>query len=265
MSDHPHTRETRDFAREIKFLIDASAARVVRDWARARLAADVHGSGPFGDEYDTATLYFDTDGFDVFHRRGSFGRSKYRVRRYGTSDVVFFERKLRTPGRLVKRRTADGIGELARLGRAGADVTWPANWFHQRLQVRRLHPICRVSYRRTARVGESAYGPMRLTIDEGPLAIATSHLAFGTEHGTPIASGQAILELKYVTAVPAVFTQLVEEFGLVATPVSKYRLAVSALDELEAARNQMDTGTSPRRGSGQADPPSSHTTLETLT
>ena len=101
--------EARTSAREIKFLLDASRARAVRDWARTHLTPDLHGAGPFGDEYATSTLYFDTDDFDVFHRRGSFGRSKYRVRRYGASDVVFFERKLRTNGRLVKRRTAAAL------------------------------------------------------------------------------------------------------------------------------------------------------------
>src|SRR4051812_14297537 len=90
MSDHPNTRETRNHSREIKFLLDVPTARAVRDWERAHLQPDFHGGGPFGDEYDTSTLYFDTEELDVYHRRRSYGRSKYRVRRYGASDVVFF-------------------------------------------------------------------------------------------------------------------------------------------------------------------------------
>jgi hypothetical protein len=37
----------------------------------------------------------------VFHRRGSFGRSKYRIRRYGEAQVGFLERKLKTRGLLT--------------------------------------------------------------------------------------------------------------------------------------------------------------------
>ena len=229
MSDHPNTRETRNHSREIKFLIDATTARAVRDWARASLSPDIHGGGPSSDEYQTATLYFDTDDFDVFHRRGSYGRSKYRIRRYGVSDVVFFERKLRTRDLLVKRRTAAGIHELPRLSFIGGDETWPPNWFHQRLQVRNLAPICRVAYHRTARVGLTPYGTMRLTLDDRLIATPTDVLAFGGEAGTPVVPDQTVLELKFRVEMPALFKQLAEKFNLVPQQVSKYRLAVTAL------------------------------------
>ena len=101
----PHSRETRTGASEIKFLIDAPLGVEIAAWARRRLDPDPHGAGPFGDEYRITSLYLDTDRLDVLHARGSFGRSKYRVRRYGASDVVFLERKLRKPGLLHKRRT----------------------------------------------------------------------------------------------------------------------------------------------------------------
>ena len=65
----------------------------LREWARAHLAPDHFGSGPHGDGYTTTSLYFETPGFDVYHRRGSYGRSKFRIRRYGEADIVFLERK----------------------------------------------------------------------------------------------------------------------------------------------------------------------------
>src|SRR5687767_5763312 len=107
-----HTRETRASASEIKFVIDPRLAQRIQDWARRHLDADPHGSGPFSDEYDIASLYFDTPDKDVFNRRRSFARAKYRVRRYGSSDVVFLERKLRRPGLLVKRRTVAPLTTL---------------------------------------------------------------------------------------------------------------------------------------------------------
>ena len=126
-----HTRETRAAACEIKFVIDEGLAPRIREWARTHLQPDPHGHGAFNDEYDISTLYFDTRHFDVFHRQDSFGRAKYRVRRYGSSDEVFFERKLRKPGLLIKRRTRDGIGALPRLVDATVDPGWAANWFHR--------------------------------------------------------------------------------------------------------------------------------------
>src|SRR5215207_2560757 len=100
-----HSRETRARASEIKFLVEPALATDIRSWARANLAPDPHGSGPFGDEYETSSIYFDTDAFDVLRRQGSYGRAKYRVRRYSRGDVVFLERKLRRPRIVAKRRT----------------------------------------------------------------------------------------------------------------------------------------------------------------
>jgi hypothetical protein len=228
MSDYTAATEIRDAAHEIKFLLDRATARAVCDWARARLQPDLHGGGAFGDEYTTSTLYFDTDAFDVFHRHRSFGRSKYRVRRYGTSDVVFFERKLRRPALLVKRRTATGIADLPRLAGAAIDRRWQASWFHQRLLVRQLRPACRVVYRRTARLGMTAFGPMRLTLDADLRAMATRAYEVDGAGGVPAAPDHAILELKYRVETPALFKLLVAGFGLVPLAISKYRLGVTA-------------------------------------
>lgn len=94
----PHARETRPFAAEVKFVIPADLRQQVRSWARENLEPDPYGGGMFNDTYHTTSLYFDTAAGDVFHRRRSFGRSKYRVRRYGSANFVFLERKLRGPG-----------------------------------------------------------------------------------------------------------------------------------------------------------------------
>ena len=100
-------------AYEIKALIPVERAREVRAWARARMQPDPNAESGAGDVYRITSLYYDTDGFDVFHRRGSFGRSKYRVRRYDASQRVFLERKLRNESIVTKRRTRVDIDELA--------------------------------------------------------------------------------------------------------------------------------------------------------
>ena len=221
------TRETRAAACEIKFVIDNRLAPRVKEWARTHLQADPHGCGTFRDEYRTSTLYFDTRGFDVFHRNDSFGRAKYRVRRYGDSNSVFFERKLRKPGLLIKRRTRDDIETLDRLDDRLIDPDWAAHWFQRRLLVRNLRPVCQISYQRTARVAQTVEGLVRLTLDSGLRVMPIESPRFEADSGDEFLDGRFVLELKYHSRVPALFRRLIEEFALVPETASKYRLGMA--------------------------------------
>ena len=131
-----HSRETRARASEIKFLVEPARAADIRSWARANLAPDPHGSGPFGDEYDTATIYLDTRDFDDLQRNGTYGRAKYSIRRYSQGDVVFLERTLRRPRIVAKRRSQTTIAGLDRLDDVAAH--WAGTWFLRRLEARNL-------------------------------------------------------------------------------------------------------------------------------
>ena len=222
------TRDVRPFAAEVKFLVDRALGQAIRRWALARLEPDPHASGP-GAAYQTASLYFDADTFDVAHNRGSFGRSKYRVRRYGAGPVVFLERKLRRDGFLTKRRSVVSLADLARLEGTVSEVKWAGRWFHRRLAARQLRPVCHLTYERTALMGATAGGPMRLTIDEDVRAQPVSALSFVGGAGASVLDRHMILELKYTAAMPAVFGQLVAEFRLAPCAMSKYRLAARRL------------------------------------
>jgi hypothetical protein len=225
-----HSRETRDGAREVKFLVSADRTAGILDWARSRLSPDPHAGGPRGDEYRTSTLYFDTADLAVFNRQGSYGRSKYRIRRYGTSDVAFLERKLRTKDMLSKRRTVIGATDLHGLS-PSADPGEPYRWFVARLAARRLSPICQVSYRRHALVGLGPYGPMRLTFDDQIQAQPNVTTLFAPDGGRPVATTHVIIEMKFCAEIPTVLKQLVEEFKLSPAPISKYRLALGELTQ----------------------------------
>ena len=209
--------------------IDRAVGARIQQWIRANLEADPHGGGPFNDEYHTTSLYFDTVLADVFHRRGSFGRSKYRVRRYGSAPVVFLERKLRQPGLLVKRRTTVDLEALDRLASSKAQSDWPGTWFHRRLLLRQIDPVCQLGYWRTARFARTAEGPVRLTLDTDVRVTATSEVRFSDTQGLLILPDRMILELKYRQHVPAIFKRLVEEFALTPERASKYRLGMTAL------------------------------------
>ena len=230
MATGVNSRETRDFARELKFLVNGALAPKITEWARLNLSRDCFGTGPFGDEYTTTSLYFETPAFDVYHRRGSYGRSKFRIRRYGSSDIVFLERKFRTERLLSKRRTTVPIPELDVLAGASPEPGWPGFWFHRRVLLRRLSPLIQMSYDRTARVGVASAGPMRMTIDTNLRVLPMPDRAFIPGVGFPLIDGMCIVELKYRVTLPALFKRLVEAFALEPGPVSKYRIGLGALD-----------------------------------
>ncbi len=229
----PHSREVRSNASEIKFVISSDLAARVREWARTNLAADLHGHGSFGDEYQTTSVYLDTAGADVFHRRGSFGRSKYRIRRYGSDDTVFLERKLRQPAALAKRRTRVPLATVPLVWGGPTDQGWPGQWFAQRVAARQLQPVCQVSYHRTARQSTSDGELVRLTLDSDLSVHLARDASFAESVKMPVLPGQAILELKYRGVAPAIFRRLAEEFALNPQAASKYRLSLTALRTLE--------------------------------
>ena len=242
MSPSTDVRENREFASEIKFLVSPALADQIRDWARGRLAPDPNAAGESGDAYPVTSLYFDTAQFDVFHRKGSFGRSKYRVRRYGQSEITFLERKLKTRGLLTKRRSIVRRDELERLANADAERGWAGYWFHRRLLARGLEPLCQISYHRTARVAMTQYGPIRLTLDENLRALPAAGLWFSEQKGTCLLENQIILELKFRCEMPVQFKYLVEEFALNPQPISKYRLGAAALGLVATASIAVNHG-----------------------
>jgi hypothetical protein len=220
---------SRGFASEIKFVVDAATGERIRYWARQRLAADPHGAGPFADEYRVSSLYLDTEDWAVFRRRGSYGRSKYRIRRYGQDATVFLERKLRTGSRLAKWRTSVDLTALRQLTSANGDGGAGIDWFRRRVAVRQLRPVCQLSYLRTARASDTVDGPARLTVDYEIAAIAASGFSFEPQPLVRLLETEMVVELKYRGAMPAVFRQLAEEFALQPGRSSKYRVAVAAL------------------------------------
>jgi hypothetical protein len=233
MSPSLQTRENRARAWEIKFLVNPALAEQIRGWARSRLMSDPNGRGAHRDSYQISSLYFDTEQLDVFHRRGSFGRGKYRIRRYGESDWVFLERKLRTRQQLTKRRVMVELGDLEQLGETAPQDDWAGYWFYRRLRLRQLGPVCQVTYHRTARIALTQYGPIRLTLDSHLRARPADSPWFSAAGGMAFCGDQVILELKFRQAMPVLFKCLVEEFVLNPKRISKYRLAAVAL-ELDA-------------------------------
>jgi hypothetical protein len=220
--------ERREFASEIKFLIDPATAVRVREWARQHLAADPNASGPTGDTYHVTSLYFDTPDFSVFHRRGWLRYSKFRIRRYGTS-TIFLERKLKVSGRVAKRRTAITATELAHLEQPLLAQAWPGAWFRHKTGARQLRPVCQIDYQRTARVLATPSGPIRLTLDEAICAMPIRDQRFQERTHSNALTDRVVLELKFRRDLPVLFRELAGQFALTPHPFSKYRTAVQSL------------------------------------
>src|SRR5262245_30163142 len=230
MAETLDSRETRDWAREVKFLVDRKLQTDVLGWMRSNLSADEHGAGDFGDEYKTTSLYFETTSFDVYHRHASYGRSKFRIRRYGMLDFIFLERKFRTDRLLAKRRTTVPVTDLERLAANEPDPTWKGYWFHRRILIRGLQPKIQMSYHRVARVTQTATGLLRVTFDTNLRVLPMPDRAFIPGVGLPLLEDKCIIEVKYRVELPPMIKLMAETFGLEIQPVSKYRLGLGALD-----------------------------------
>jgi len=212
---------------ELKFIVSEATAADLCDWARLELDADPHAAASGGDDYRISTLYFDTQAFDLFFRRGSHARAEFRIRSYNEGEVVFLERKLRLRDHVQKRRSEVHRLDLPRLQNSTED--WAGRWFARRLQHRKLRPVCQLAYSRTARMSKSASLPVRLTIDRRIRVAGADTIAFRPARGIEVLAGSAIVELKYGSPMPPLFEKIIDRFDLHPQQISKYRLAVEAL------------------------------------
>ena len=214
---------------ELKFELSLAEACRMKAWAARHLRADPHGGADGA--YRITSVYCDTPEFDVFHRSPGYGRSKLRLRRYGSAPFVFLERKIRRGDEVRKRRVEVDPGDLPRLSEsldaARPQPDWEANWFLQHALKKRVAPNCRVGYRRTAFFGLSGGQPVRLTIDENLVGVpARGWEAVPLQEGLELLPDRALLELKFQDVMPELFRGLLPELPLQSARLSKYRRCI---------------------------------------
>lgn len=211
---------------ETKFLIPLEKAPAILDWARRHMEADPHGNGNHRDEYLVQSVYLDTPEWHVFRKLGSYGRAKFRIRRYSDENWLFLERKLKRGGVVRKRRTTIGLEELPEFKNHINGF-----WYDKRLTLRQLRPTCYIQYHRVARQKMTNDGLLRLTLDRD-LQFNTDVAAWEWPNrgGQAAIHDKAILELKYPQelALPALAKQVIAEFNLSPAAASKYRTAIRA-------------------------------------
>lgn len=223
-------------AYEIKFLLPNSAADDVLSLARSHLEPDPNSDPAFGDGYHVNSLYLDTPNFDTYHRTDGFRRKKYRLRRYGLGTSVMLECKAKARGLVKKRRTTVPSGDLSYLLHETSPPNWCGEWYHEKLKQRDLVPACNVSYRRVARVGMGAEGPIRFTVDRDLRCQRVEAYAVpGVVDGACLLDGKSIVEMKFCVAMPSIFKTIVHEFALTPQKVSKFRRSMEECYQLSSA------------------------------
>ena len=211
-------------AYELKFLIHERVAQLVESWAAGAMQRDAFADLKHGGAYQTTTLYLDTPKRDVFHRSKGFRSSKFRLRRYGSENLVYLERKTRRGDRVSKRRCDVPMCEMAALANQEVAAAWPGAWFHDRVAKFPLRPSCRLTYDRTAFVKMTEDGPLRMTLDRHIRGLMAQEWDL-----TPLDAGHNILEdhvvceFKFRGSMPGLFKQVIHTLQLEAGSVSKYR------------------------------------------
>lgn len=234
-------------AYEMKFLIDDALAQQVEDWAAAAMIRDAYAD-PAQGGYQTTTLYLDTPGRDVFMRSEGHRRRKFRLRRYGSEQRIYLERKTRQGNRVAKRRSDVPLCELGGLTCPIEDLpqthtngtgNWPGQWFRERVVKQSLMPTCLLTYDRTAFVRPMETGmdgPLRLTLDRRIRGqAAQTWELIPLDGGHAILPGQVICEFKFRGAMPNVFKEVINRLQLQPGSVSKYRRMMLATEDMPQA------------------------------
>ena len=216
-------------AYERKYSLPTAQASSLIAAARELLALDPFALAA-GGSYEVHTLYFDTRELDVYYRIGPCRNAKYRIRRYGSEDIVHLERKSKPEGRVRKHRSQIPIYELGQLNRSDGE-DWAGNWFRRRLHARGLLPVCQVSYSRTAMVGDIERQAVRLTIDRSVRCESRRRITRPEplRRDLELLPGECILEVKFSETMPQRLGDLIDDLGLQHSQVSKYRLAAQTL------------------------------------
>ena len=86
-----------------------------------------------------------------------------------------------------------------------------------------------MSYVRTARLGSSPHGKVRMTIDFDLRVLPLPDRAFLPGTGLPLMEAHNVIEVKYCVQLPPVFKDVISQFALKTQPISKYRAGLALL------------------------------------
>jgi len=229
-------------AYEVKFVIAEEIASELERWAEHHLQRDAFADLDNGGSYQTTTLYLDTANLDVFHKTDGFRGQKFRLRRYGDGHRIFLERKARRGNQVRKKRSDITMGDLRIFQFDGAPVDWAGLWFRDRIALQILQPTCRITYQRTAFIGSSDRGPVRLTFDRQIRGVATKDwdlpvVDLPADQPQGILPGRVICEFKFRDILPKLFQDTIAALKLEEGSLSKYGHVMTAAGWIRKERS----------------------------
>lgn len=216
----------------------------LEDRLRGKLSLDPHADPAHDNTYALTTLYCDTPRWDVYHRVGRFRLFKFRVRRYGMSDVVYLERKAKRGRQVRKRRSRIALSGLGLLAQSETSDDRQTAWYQHQLRRQSLAPTSVLSYQRRAYFGAFADGPVRITFDRdirGALAQAWSFDPSTIMQ--PLLPGQVVAEFKFHTTMPGLFKAVMYEMQLSPAGSSKYRRCLETMGAAPAGNSAIGQAT----------------------
>lgn len=216
---------------EIKYVLDRSQMRRVRDAVADRTVPDEYG------ENTVRNIYYDTSDYLLASR--SIGNPEYkeklRIRKYSDSaeDPVFVEIKKKYDSVTYKRRLAlpkdDALAWLDGSEVDGTDSQIGREIESFRDRYGTLRPAMMLCYRRESfRCADGS--DLRMTFDSDVTARLDRLDIDGSTDGAPlIPEGGGIMELKTGTAVPLWLARELSEDGIYKSSFSKYGRAYKLL------------------------------------
>jgi len=203
---------------ELKFIVDDAKVNDLLGKLAATLGPDTYGGGD--GTYSVASLYLDTPELASFTRELP---GKWRLRRYGSDDVIHVEYKAKpSSGQVVKHRSTVPAADIHMLGSKPKP-----KWFARDLIANTLMPTQLVSYTRRAYMGIVDGIDLRVTLDHDVCAMPVDAFIIPLRLDTakPIVTGR-VLEVKFENAPPTGFLAELAELGLEPLSFSKYRMAM---------------------------------------
>lgn len=225
----PSLQTSGKWAKEVKFSVTSKQAEAVLNWAASRMVLDVNGQSGDG-SYKISTLYLDTPELDVYNKSKGYRVSKYRVRRYGASDLIYLEQKRKRGCQVTKKRVQANQELLCALASREEVHFEPTKWFLDEVKALRLGPASLISYTRTAFNALVGGETLRLTLDRQIMAKPCSDWRVEpVVQGLEVSPDKWVLEIKFPDLLPQFFQALLVEHKLLQSGFSKYRLSREAL------------------------------------
>ena len=217
--------KVRSEAKEVKFVVPDSIAAELEGRIGELFSRDPHCVN--GGGYSLASIYCDSPNWDVYYRRGRYRYCKYRIRRYGETDVAHLERKVKKGYQVRKKRCELSLELLPELAQANCGIGVVACKYRSHLKRQAMRPVCLIHYDLTAYFGAVDSMPVRMTFDRSVRGQAWQKWVFETEgSGDLLLPGFVICEFKFRGSMPSLLRELVHQFSVTPMGISKYRRCV---------------------------------------